>query len=55
MKTRVISAAIMVALILVLFLLPAKLGFIGIGVAVGLLGAQAYRELLGLKESRKNY
>ncbi len=55
MKTRVISAAIMVALILVLFLLPAKIGFIGIGVAVGLLAAQAYRELLGLKESRKNY
>lgn len=55
MKQRVISAVIMVAIIVGLFLLPAKISHIGIGVAVGLLAAQSYRELLGLKESRKKY
>ncbi len=55
MKKRVISAAIMVALVVVLFILPKSISHIGIAVAVGLLAAQAYRELLGLKESRNNY
>ena len=55
MKTRVISAAIMVALLVALFVLPKSISHIGIAVVVGLLAAQSYRELLGLKESRKNY
>ena len=55
MKKRVISAAVMVALLVVLFILPKSISHIGIAVAVGLLAAQAYRELLGLKDSRKNY
>ena len=54
MKKRVISAAIMVALLIVLFILPKSISHIGIAVVVGLLAAQSYRELLGLKESRKN-
>ena len=54
MKKRVISAAVMVALLVVLFILPKSISHIGIAVAVGLLAAQAYRELLGLKDSRKN-
>ena len=55
MKKRVISAAVMVALLVVLFVLPKSISHIGIAVAVGLLAAQSYRELLGLKESRKDY
>lgn len=55
MKQRIISAVIMVALVLIIFILPKSISHIGIAVAVGLLAAQSYRELLGLKESRKNY
>ena len=55
MKKRVISAAIMVALLILIFILPKSISYIGIAVAVGLLAAQSYRELLGLKKSRKNY
>ena len=55
MKKRIISGAIMVALLIVLFILPKSISHIGIAVVVGLLAAQSYRELLGLKESRKNY
>lgn len=55
MKQRIISGAIMVALVLIVFILPKSISHIGIAVAVGLLAAQSYRELLGLKESRKNY
>ena len=55
MKKRVISAAVMVAFLVVLFILPKSVSHIGIAVAVGLLAAQSYRELLGLKESRKDY
>ena len=55
MKKRVISAAVMVALLVVLFVLPKSISHIGIAVAVGLLAAQSYRDLLGLKESRKDY
>lgn len=55
MKKRVISAAIMVALVVILFILPKSISYIGIALAVGLLAAQSYRELLCLKESRKKY
>ena len=55
MKKRVISAAIMVGLLIVLFILPQSISHIGIAVVVGLLDAQSYRELLGLKESRNKY
>ena len=51
MKQRVISAVIMVALVLALFILPKSISHIGIAVAVGLLALQSYRELLGLKLS----
>ena len=55
MKKRVLSAAIMVALVIIVFILPKNISHIGIAVAVGLLAAQSYRELLGLKKSRKEY
>ena len=55
MKQRVISAVVMVALVIALFILPKSISHIGIAVAVGLLALQSYRELLGLKESRKDY
>ena len=55
MKKRVISAAIMVALLILIFVLPKSISHIGIAVAVGLLAAQSYRELLGLKKARKDY
>ena len=55
MKKRVISAAIMVAILVALFLVPKSISHIVVAVVVGLLAAQSYRELLGLKESRKKY
>lgn len=55
MKKRVISAAIMVAIVVLLFILPATIGKYAIAVAVGLLGAIAYKETLGLTKSHKEY
>ncbi len=55
MKKRVVSAAIMVAIVVVIFLLPATLGRYAIAVAAGVLGALAYRETLGLTKSHKPY
>ena len=55
MKKRVISAAIMVALAIIVFILPKSISHIGIAVVVGILAAQSYHELLGLKESQKDY
>ena len=55
MKKRVISAAIMVIIVAVVFLLPANLSKFGIALAAGLLSALAYKETLDLKESHKPY
>ena len=55
MKKRVITAAILVAIVIALFLLPASIGRIAIAVAVGILAALAYKETLDLKESHKPY
>ena len=46
MKKRVITAAILVAIVAVLFLLPAPMSRIAIAVAVGILAALAYKETL---------
>lgn len=55
MKKRVISAAIMVAIVIVLFVLPKSLSVYAIAVAAGLLGALAFKETLGLTKSHKPY
>lgn len=55
MKKRVVSAAIMVAIVIVLFILPVSIGRYAIAVSVGLLGALAYKETLGLTKSHKEY
>lgn len=55
MKKRVVSAAIMVALVILVFILPKALARYAIAVAVGLLGALAYKETLGLTKSHKEY
>ncbi len=55
MKKRVISAAIMVAIVILIFVLPAALGRYAIALAAGLLGAIAFKETLGLTKSHKAY
>jgi hypothetical protein len=53
MKKRVISAAILVAIVIVIFLLPESISLYAIAVAAGLLGALAFKETLGLTKSHK--
>lgn len=55
MKKRVITAAVLVAIVVVLFVLPASISRIAIAVAAGILAAIAYKETLDLKESHKPY
>ena len=55
MKKRVISAAIMVAIVIFLFVLPTSIAKYAIAVVVGILGALAYKETLGLTKSHKEY
>lgn len=55
MKKRVITAAILVAIVIVLFLLPKTISKIVIAVLAGLLAAIAYRETLDLKKSHNPY
>ena len=55
MKKRVISAAVMVAIVVALFLIPESIGKYAIAVAAGILAALSYKEILALKESHKEY
>lgn len=55
MKKRVLTAAILVGVVLVLFLLPAKIATIAIAVVCALTSALAYKELLDLKESHHKF
>lgn len=55
MKKRVLTAAILVLAVLVLFILPDFLSVYAIAVASGIMAALAYKEILGLKESHKPY
>jgi phosphatidate cytidylyltransferase len=55
MKKRVISAAILVAIVIVIFLLPESISLYAIAVAAGLMGALAFKETLGLTKSHKPY
>ncbi len=55
MKKRVMTAAILIAIVVVLFLLPKSISRIVIAVAAGLLAVLAYKETLDLKESHNPY
>lgn len=55
MKQRVITAAILVICVVLLFVLPMNISKILIAVAAGILAALAYKETLQLKESHKPY
>lgn len=55
MKKRVITAAILVAIVTVLFILPSSISKIAIALCSGLLAALAYKETLDLKDSHKPY
>ncbi len=55
MKKRVITAAILIAIVVVLFILPTNIARIAIAVAVGVMGALAYKEVLDLKESHNKF
>lgn len=54
-KKKVISGAIMVGILILLFLLPAKFANIICGVAVGILAVLAYKEIVDLKKSHNKY
>lgn len=55
MKQRVITAAVLVAIVVLLFLLPTVVSKYAIAACVSILAALAYKETLGLKESHKPY
>lgn len=55
MKQRIITAAILVAIVVVLFLIPDVIAKYAIAAGVGIIAALAYKETLGLKESHKPY
>lgn len=55
MKQRVITATILVAIAVVLFLLPTSIAKYAIAVGVSIIAALAYKETLGLTESHKPY
>ena len=55
MKKRIITAAILVLAVILLFVLPTKISTILMAVAAGILAALSYKETLTLKESHKPY
>jgi len=55
MKQRVITATILVAIAVFLFLLPTSIAKYAIAVGVSIIAALAYKETLGLTESHKPY
>ncbi len=55
MKKRVITASLLVAIVVILFLLPANIARYAIAAGIAIVAALAYRETLDLKESHKPY
>lgn len=55
MKKRVISAIIMIVIVAVLFILPETIAKYAIAAAVGVLAAVAYKEMIDLRVSHKEY
>lgn len=55
MKKRVITAAILIGIVLILFLLPTKIATIAIAVVSAISSAMAYKEILDLKESHHRF
>lgn len=55
MKQRVITAAIIVLIVVLLFVIPNNISRIAMAVAAGILAALSYKETLDLKESHKPY
>ncbi len=55
MKKRVITATVLVAIVVALFLLPTNIAKYAIAAGVSILAALAYREIVDLKESHKPY
>lgn len=55
MKQRVITAAILVIFVVLLFVLPMNISKVIMAVAAGILAALAYKETLNLKDSHKPY
>lgn len=54
-KKKVISGAIMIAIVIALFLLPTKIATVLCGVGVALLAVSAYKEIIDLKKNSKKF
>lgn len=55
MKQRIITGAVLVAIVVVLFLLPVSISKIAIAVLAAILATLAYKEIIDLRDSKKNY
>ena len=53
MKKRVMSAAVLVAIVVILFVLPANIAKYAIAAALGIVAALAYKEIIDLRVSHK--